>query len=309
MIEKRNQKLNLEVKLGKLELATPIICASGTFGFGDELKGLVDFKSIGAITTKTITLLAREGNPPPRVYETEHGVINSVGLENPGLESFIKEKLPLIKKLPTKCIVSIGGFSNEEYAQIVKELDPKDEIDAFEINLSCPNLKLKKPISQNEQATFSLTKDLRGLTDKPLFIKITPEVTDIVEIANAVQAGGADAVSLVNTFFSMAIDIETKKPYIGSIYGGYSGPAIRPLSLYRVWQVAQSLKIPIIGGGGIEKPCDAIEFILAGASAVSLGTINMVQPNSAKTVLTGIKEYMKRKQIKDINELKGGLIV
>ncbi len=300
---------NLKVKLGKLTLDNPIVCASGTFGFGDELRGLADFKSIGAITTKTITLLPREGNPPPRVYETAKGVINSVGLENPGLENFIKEKLPLIRKVPTKRIISVGGFSDEEYGQIVKELSLKEEIDAFEINLSCPNLKLKRPISQDGQATFSLTKNLRSLTEKPLFVKITPEVTDIVEIANAVQAAGADGVSLVNTFFSMAIDIESKKPYIGSIYGGYSGPAIKPLSLYRVWQVAQSLKIPIIGGGGIEKAADAIEFILAGASAISLGTINMVQPNSAKTVLAGIKEYMKRKQIKDINELKGGLIV
>jgi len=307
--EHRKPKTNLRVKLGKLKLATPIICASGTFGFGDELKGLADFKSIGAITTKTITLLPREGNPPPRIYETERGVINSVGLENPGLGSFIKEKLPLISKLPTKCIVSIGGFTFQEYQECIRTLNSKKEVDAFEINLSCPNLKLKKLVSQSAQATYQLTTSLRKLTKKPLFIKITPEVTNITRIANAVEAAGADAISLVNTFFSMAIDIETKKPYIGSIYGGYSGPAIKPLSLYRVWQVAQNVDIPLIAGGGIEKASDAIEFILAGATAVSLGIVNIVYPNSAKTILAGIKEYMKRKQISDIIKLKGAIKV
>ncbi|MCK5491835.1 MAG: dihydroorotate dehydrogenase [Candidatus Omnitrophica bacterium] len=297
--------MKLSVKLGKLELDSPIICASGTFGFGEELKGLVDFKAIGAITTKTLTLDPRKGNPPPRIYETDCGVLNSVGMENPGVEGFIKHKLPLIEKLKTKCIVSVGGFSNKEYEEIIKKLTELKGVDAFEVNLSCPNLKLKKLVSQNSKATYTLVTLLRKLTKKSLFVKITPEVTDIVQIAKAVEDGGADAVSLVNTYFSMAIDIESQKPILGNVYGGYSGRAVKPMSLYKVWKVAQNVNIPIIGGGGIENFSDAIEFILAGATAVSLGTVNLVDPDSSKTVLIGIKEYMKKKKITDINNIRG----
>lgn len=297
--------MNLKVKLGKLKLDTPIISASGTFGYGDELKGLANYKSIGAITTKTITLKPRAGNRPPRIYESECGVMNSVGLENPGLKVFINEKLPEIKKLNTKCIVSVGGFSNKEYSQVVGALDKEKGIDGFEINLSCPNLQLKKLISQDAKATYNLTKALRKITKKPLFIKITPEVTDIVKIAKAVKQGRADAVALVNTFFSLRINIETRKPYLGNVYGGYSGRAIKPMSLYRVWKVAKEVKIPVIGGGGIETASDAVEFILAGATAVSLGTINLAEPNSAKTILAGIKKYMLKNNFKEVRELKG----
>jgi len=303
----KKEKINLKVKLAGLTLDNPIVCASGTFGFGEELRGLTNFKNIGAIITKTITLLPRAGNPPPRIYETGCGVMNSVGLENPGLDGFIKEKLPLLEKLPAKCIVSVGGFSSAEYQEIVEQLETKKGIDGYEINLSCPNLRLKKMISQSETATYKLTKALRKLTKRPLFIKISPEVTDIVKTAHAVEAAGADAVSLVNTFFSMAIDTETQKPYLGSIYGGYSGRAIKPLSLYRVWRVAQNMKIPIIGGGGIETASDAIEFILAGATAVSLGTVNLVFPDQASQIIEEIKKYMKRKNITDINKLRGKL--
>jgi dihydroorotate dehydrogenase (NAD+) catalytic subunit len=300
--------MNVTVKLGTLKLKTPIICASGTFGYGGELKGLVDFKNIGAIVGKTITLEPRAGNPDPRIYEAEYGVLNSVGLENPGLEGFIKEKLLLMSKLATRRIVSIGGFSLEEYETCVKKLENESGIDAFEINLSCPNIRLKKIVSQDAVATRQVVKALRILTERPLFIKITPEVTDIAQIAKAAQEAGADAISLVNTFFSMSINIETRKPRLGNIFGGYSGRAIKPLALYRTWQVAQSVKIPIIAGGGIESASDAIEFILAGATAVSLGTINLVYPNIAKDILKGIKEYLKRKRIDDINTLRGAIV-
>ena len=300
--------MKVSVKIGKLELRNPIISASGTFGYGDELKGLANLKAIGAITTKTITLEPQAGNRPPRIYESESGVMNSVGLENPGLGVFISEKLPEIRKLNIKCIVSVGGFSNQEYSQVVGALTKEKGVDGLEINLSCPNLKLKKLISQDAKATYTLTKVLRKITKKPLFIKITPEVTDIVEIAKAVKQGGADGVSLVNTFFSLRINTETRKPYLGNVYGGYSGRAIKPMSLYRVWKVAKEVKIPIIGGGGIESANDAIEFILAGATAVSLGTINLVNPNSAEDVLSGIKRYMKKKEVSDVGKLRGGLI-
>jgi len=301
-------KINLKVKLGKLRLDAPIISASGTFGYGNELKDLANLKSIGAITTKTITLKPRAGNLPPRIYESECGVMNSVGLENPGLRVFMKEKLPEIKNLNTKCIVSVGGFSSMEYRKVVEALTNEKRVDGFEINLSCPNLKLKKLISQDARATYNLTKTLRGITKKSLFIKITPEVSDIVKIAKAVKQGGADGISLVNTFFSLRINTETRKPYLGNVYGGYSGRAIKPMSLYRVWKVAKEVKIPIIGGGGIENANDAIEFILAGASAVSLGTVNLVSPNSGEYILSGIKKYMNKNKINDLGKLRGGLI-
>jgi dihydroorotate dehydrogenase (NAD+) catalytic subunit len=269
---------------------------------------LVNFKNIGAITTKTITLHSREGNPAPRIYETEYGVINSIGLQNPGIDGFLEEKFPALLKLPVKLIISCGGFSQPDYEEIVTRLESKKEIEAFEINLSCPNLKMKKMFSQDKELTYSLVKSLRSLTIKTLIIKITPEVTDIVEIAKAAQDGGADALSLVNTFFALSINIETRKPYLGSVYGGYSGRAIKPLALFKVWQVYQSVQIPIIGGGGIENTNDAVEFFLAGATAVSIGTINLVYPNRAAQILSGIKQYMKRKKISDIAELKGTMV-
>lgn len=299
--------MNLKVKLNNFQLPTPIICASGTFGYGQELKGLVNFKNIGAITTKTITLQPRAGNPPPRIYETEYGVVNSIGLENPGLEGFLEEKLPMLIKLPVKSIVSIGGFLQEDYEGIVKRLEDKKEIEALEINLSCPNIKMKKMFSQNSELTYTLVKSLRALTRKTLIIKITPEIDDIVEIAKASKDAGADVLSLINTFFALAINIETKKPYLGSIYGGYSSRAIKPLALYKVWQVYKNVDIPIIGGGGIENANDAIEFFLAGATAISIGTINLVYPNRASDIVKGIKEYMKRKKIENINSLRGAM--
>ncbi|MCF7873473.1 MAG: dihydroorotate dehydrogenase [Candidatus Omnitrophica bacterium] len=296
--------MDLAVNIGKLTLKNPIICASGTFGFGDELKGLVDFSSIGAVVSKTITLEPREGNIPPRIYETNCGVINSIGLANPGVDSFIKEKLPALGKLKTKHIVSLGGSFKKEYKQLVEKLDKEDKVDAFELNLSCPNLGKKKLISQSQKLSSDLIKNLRKLTKKTLIAKLTPEVTDIVKIAKAVSDAGADAVSMVNTYFSLAIDIEKKKSYLGNITGGYSGPAIKPMSLYRVWQVANSVKLPVIGGGGIINYKDAIEFFLAGSAAVSLGTINLTDPNSAKDILKEVKKYMKKNKMKNLGDLR-----
>lgn len=300
---------NFGVKIGKLVLSNPIVCASGTFGFGEELRGIVDFKNMGAVITKTITLFPRAGNSPPRIFETECGVLNSIGLENPGVEAFIRDKAPNLDKINTKIIVSIGGGSVGEYSEIVNKLENLKNIEAFELNLSCPNIKDKKIVSQNEKMTYKLIKAVRSATKRTLIAKITPEVTDITRVAAAAEDAGADAVSLVNTFFAMAIDIEKKKPYLCNGYGGYSGRAIKPLSLYRVWRCARKIKIPIIGGGGIETASDAIEFILAGATAVSLGTINLVYPNAARTVLDGIKQYLRRSKTRDINDLKGKLKV
>lgn len=299
------KRVDLRVDIGRLKLNSPIICASGTFGFGSELSSLVDFSSIGAITAKTITLEAKKGNIPPRIYETSSGVINSIGLENPGLEIFIKEKLPALFGLNTAYIVSLGGSCLQEYQELLGRLNQEKRVDAFELNLSCPNLKSKKLVSQSPRETAKLIYSLRKLTKKALIAKLTPEVTDIVKVAKAAEGSGADAVSLVNTYFSLAIDIETRKPYLGNICGGYSGPAIKPISLYKVWQVARSLKIPVIGGGGISCYKDALEFLIAGARAVSLGTINLAYPNAAKDILGKIREYMIRNKIESLKELKG----
>lgn len=300
--------MNLAVKISNFELKTPIVCASGTFGYAEELKGLVNFKNIGAVTTKTITPEPRAGNQPPRIYETEYGVMNSIGLENPGLAGFLKEKLPSLSKLSVKSIISVGGFSQEDYEGMVKALEDKKEIEAIEVNLSCPNIRMKKMFSQSSEATYSLVKSLRAITKKTFIVKITPEVSDITEIAKAARDAGADAIALVNTFFALGINIETRKPYLGSVYGGYSSRAIKPLALYKVWQVHKNVNIPLIAGGGIETASDAIEFFLAGATAISIGTINLVYPNRASEIVEGLKDYMKRKKIKDINELRGGVI-
>jgi dihydroorotate dehydrogenase (NAD+) catalytic subunit len=300
--------MRLTTNIGKLNLKNPIICASGTFGFGIELKDIVDFNNLGAFVTKTLTLNQRQGNLPPRIVETTCGVLNSIGLENPGIDGFIKDILPQIKKLNTKFIVSIGGSDLEEYREITRRLRSLKEIEALEVNLSCPNIKMKKMISQSARVTYRVVKSLRSLTNKVLIVKITGEVEDIVKVAKAIKDAGADAISLVNTFYGLAIDINTKRPYLGSIYGGYSGRGIKPLSLYRVWQVAKNIDVSIIGGGGITDYKDAIEFLLVGADAVSIGTVNLANPNSAKFILKGITDYMRANKIKDIKELIGGLI-
>ncbi|RKY33730.1 MAG: dihydroorotate dehydrogenase [Candidatus Omnitrophota bacterium] len=301
--------MNLGVKIGKLQLKYPIVTASGTFGFGEELSSLVDFSSLGALVTKTITLKSRRGNPPPRIREVECGVLNSIGLDNPGVEGFLKNKLPKIKKLGVPFIVSVGGYSPSEYVEVVKVLDRVKGIKAIEINLSCPNLRQKKMFSQSARLTFKITDSLRRITKKTLIVKLTGEVEDIRKIAKSAEYGGADALSLVNTFFAMGVDVDTKKPFLGRVYGGYSGKGIKPLSLYRVWECAKVVKIPIIGGGGIDNYRDAIEFFLVGAKVISLGTINLVNPNAAKSILNGIIKYMQKNKIKDINELVGGLVV
>lgn len=296
--------MDVSVNIGKVKLASPVVCASGTFGFGDELKGLTDFSAIGAVVAKTITLLAKQGNLPPRIYETDCGVINSIGLENPGVEEFIREKIPVFKEQKTKYIVSLGGSKKEEYQELIRRLDKQKGIHAFELNLSCPNLKSKRLIAQNQKATAALIQAVRGLTEKTLIAKLTPEVTDIVKIAKAAENSGADALSLTNTYFSLAIDVELRKPCLGNTRGGYSGPAIKPMSLYKVWQAAGAVKIPVIGGGGIINYKDALEFLLAGARAVSLGTVNLTYPNAAKGILTEIKKYMKKNKMKNLKELR-----
>ncbi len=300
-------KPDIRTKIGTLRLKTPVVCASGTFGYGVELRNLTDYSCLGAFITKTITLQERRGNKPPRIFETGAGVLNSIGLENPGVDSFISEYIPQIKKIPARCIVSIGGMNIDEYRQVLKKLESIKTVAAYEINLSCPNLQLKKMISQDPSATYRYIKSLRSLTRRTLIAKLTPEVDDITKVAAAAKRGGADALSLVNTFLGMAINIQTRRPYLGNIYGGYSGCAIKPLALYRVWKVSRSVDIAVIGGGGISSGADAIEFFLAGANAVSIGTYTFVQPNAAKDIVSGLKRYMKKRKINKLKTMIGSM--
>lgn len=301
-------KPNLSVSLGRLKLKNPVLVASGTFGYAEEFRYFMNLKELGAIITKTITLEARQGNPPPRTCETAAGLLNSIGLENPGLEAFLKEKLPYLSKIGVPIIVSIASeYDPEEFIVIAKRLDKIKTVCAIELNISCPNLKSKKLISQDAGATYDLVKDVRRLTRKVLITKLSPNVSDITEIAIAAKEAGSDVIALINTLSGMSIDIETKKPRLGCIYGGLSGPAIRPVAIKMVWDVYQKIKIPIIGMGGIIDTQSAIEFFLAGATAIALGTANFINPGIAIEIIKGLRQYCIKNKINSIKELTGSL--
>lgn len=302
-------KPDLKVKIGKLELKNPAMTASGTFGFAEEFKEVVDINRLGAIITKSITLKPREGNPPPRIVETSSGILNSIGLQNDGIEEFVKDKLPLLKRIKTAVIVSIAGESLVEYEALTKRLDKIDRIDAIEINISCPNVKGGLEFSAEPRSTFEVVGLARKNTNKTLITKLSPNVKDIGEIAKAAEEAGTDAVSLVNTFSGMAIDIETKMPRLGNVVGGLSGPAIKPIALRMVWEVAKRVKVPVIGIGGIMDYNDALEFIIAGASAVEVGTASFVNPKATIEIIDGIESYMSKNRIKNMKGLIGCLKV
>ncbi|HDZ77270.1 MAG TPA: dihydroorotate dehydrogenase [Candidatus Omnitrophica bacterium] len=307
--------MNTAISLGTLRLKNPVLVASGTFGYAEEFKNLIKVERLGALVTKTITLCPRQGNLPPRIAETPSGMLNSIGLENKGLDNFIKEKLPHLKKLDTPIVVSIAGESLNEYAELAKKLSLKG-ISALELNLSCPNIKAAKIknqrgtlISQDASATYKVIKAVRRSTKKTIIAKLTPNVGDISLIARAAEDAGADSISLVNTFLAMSIDIKSKKPKLANITGGLSGPAIKPIALRMVWEVARAVKIPVVGCGGIMTASDAIEFIIAGARAVQIGTANFVNPKAATDIILGIKDYMRINKITNINKLIGSLKV
>jgi len=288
--------INMKTTIGTLKLKNPVIVASGTFGYGEEFAGLVDIKKLGAIVTKTITVKPRAGNKPPRIFETPSGMLNSIGLENKGINDFIKNKLPKLGKLGTPIIVSIAGEDVKEYAILAKKLNIRKEVAALELNLSCPNVKHKakyKLIAQDPEAVTEVIHQVRQVTNKPIIAKLSPNVTSISQIAKAAERAGADAISLVNTFFAMSFDVKTGKPRLGNVTGGLSGPAIRPMAVYLVRQVNQAVKIPIIGIGGIMNTDDAIEFFLAGADIIAVGTANFVEPDAAVKIIKGIKKWKK----------------
>jgi dihydroorotate dehydrogenase (NAD+) catalytic subunit len=303
-------KVNLGVDIGGCKLKSPVMVASGTFGYGDEFADYVDPAKLGAIVTKTITRHRREGNRPPRLCETTGGVLNAIGLQNSGLDDFIASKMKRYKNFPTNLIVSVGGETNDEYAEVIKALTSFDEIAAFELNISCPNIEYRdKIIAQDQELTRRAVRAARAATDKPLIVKLSPNVCDITAIAQAAQEAGADALSLINTLLGMAIDVDARRSVLGNITGGLSGPAIKPVALRMVWQVHNKVTLPIIGMGGIMNARDAIEFLLAGASAVAVGTANFVEPRTALDVLHGIEAYCAKHRITDIKELIGSLNV
>lgn len=301
-------RTKLSVNIGKLKLKNPVMVASGTFGYAEELKDLVNLKELGAIVTKTITLKPRRGNAPSRTYETPAGMLNSIGLENPGIEAFLKGKMPFFKKSGVPIIVSIASEStDEEFIKLTSHLDKIKEVAAIELNISCPNIRASNLISQDPKATYEVVKSVRKVTNKTLITKLSPNVTDIAEIALAAEKAGSDAVSLINTLTGMAIDVQTKKPKIASITAGLSGPAIRPIAVRMIWEVFQKIKIPIIGMGGIIDTLSALEFFIAGATAVGIGTANFINPKASQEILEGIKKYLIENKIKDIKEIVGSL--
>jgi dihydroorotate dehydrogenase (NAD+) catalytic subunit len=301
--------LNLSVSLGKLKLTNPVMVASGTFGYGQEYKDLVPLKKLGAIITKTITLKPRCGNSAARIVETYQGIINSIGLENPGIEVFFQEKLPFLQKIGVPIIVSISADKATRFAELARRLSTIKAIAALELNLSCPNVGKKDLVSQDARATYQVVKAVRKATKLTVISKLSPNVTDITTIAKAAKDAGSDVLSLVNTFFALAVDINTRRPKLGNITGGLSGPAIKPQALWMVREVFQTVKIPIIGMGGIMNTQDALEFIICGASAIAVGTANFVHPRTTVEIITGIKRYLKKNKIKDIKKLVGSFLI
>ena len=300
--------MNLEVSIGHMRMKNPVTTASGTFGYGGEYAGFVDLNMLGAVTVKGISLEPRRGNPPPRLYETACGMLNSIGLQNVGLERFLEEKLPYLRRFDTKVIVNILGGSIDEYCRLASGLDGK--VDAIELNVSCPNVKRGGIIfSSNTHMLRSLIREVRAVVKRSvLIVKLSPNSSDIVQHARISEAEGADAVSMINTIAAMAIDIHTRKPRLSNIIGGLSGPAIKPIGVRMVWEAHRSIGIPIVGMGGIMTAEDAIEYMLAGARAVSVGTANFVNPRATMEILEGIKSYMQTHGIDDINQIIGGLI-
>ena len=302
--------VDLSVEIGKLKLKNPIMTASGTFGYGEEFADFIDLNRLGGIIVKGTTLHHREGNPYPRMAETPSGMLNAVGLQNKGVDYFIEHIYPRIKDLDTRVIVNVSGSCIDDYVAVCEKLSPLDKVAAVEINISCPNVKqggmgFGTTCSGAESVTSAVRKDYDGT----MIVKLTPNVTDITEIARAVEAAGADAVSLTNTFLGMAIDVEKRKPMLSTITGGLSGPCIRPIAVRMVWQVANAVQVPVVGLGGIASGRDAIEFLLAGANAVQIGTANFVDPQVTVKAIDYIEDYLKRHQITSVRELIGGMEV
>jgi len=300
--------MKLSVKIGDMTLKNPVMVASGTFGYGQEASDFLDLSCLGGIITKSVTLKPRAGNPPPRICELPGGMLNSIGLANVGLERFIEEKLPFLRGLNTQLIVNIAGGVADEFGEVLERLDDESGIAAYELNFSCPNVKEGGlEFSQNANVLSRVTRKLRKITKRPLIVKLTPNVSGIGSIARAAEESGADAISAINTVLGFAVDIEQKRPRIYRGLAGYSGPAIKPIALAKVYEAAQNVNIPIIGIGGIKSGEDALEFIITGATAVQIGAANFIDPRTSEFVLQGILEYGARHGVDSIASLIGSL--
>jgi dihydroorotate dehydrogenase (NAD+) catalytic subunit len=300
------KKPDIKVCIGSLELKNPVMTASGTFGYGEEFDSLVNLHRLGAIIAKGISLLPMQGNPPPRIAETACGMLNAIGLENVGLERFLTEKLTFLKGIETPLIVNILGDTIEDYEQLAKRLDDEEKVAAVEVNISCPNVKQGGvAFGTDPGMAHAVTKAVCRNFSRPVIVKLSPNVTDIVMIGRAVEEAGADGLSLINTVLGMAIDIESCKPKLANTFGGLSGPAIKPIALRMVWQVAAGVSIPVIGIGGISTPEDAIEFFLAGATAIQVGTANFINPQATEEIIDGIELYLNKNGIASIEDIIG----
>lgn len=298
--------IDMRVNIAGIKMKNPVMTASGTFGFGREYAKFYDLSRLGGIVVKGLTLEPREGNKPPRIAETSAGMLNSVGLQNPGVEFFMREELPFLRQYDVAVIANIAGNTVEEYCRMTEKLG--SSVDGIELNISCPNVKEGGvAFGIKCDSVYNITRRVKEYCKVPLIVKLSPNVTDIREIASAAEEGGADAVSLINTLLGMAIDINTRKPILANVVGGLSGPAVKPVAVRMVWQVAQTVKIPVIGMGGISCWQDAVEFMLAGADAVSIGTANFVDPYIPLEVTEGIKCYMEKHKIDNISHLKGNM--
>lgn len=296
---------NLSVNIGGLKLKNPVMVASGTFGYAKEFEKLVNLKHLGAIITKTITLNPRQGNPMPRICETASGMLNAIGLQNEGIDDFIKEKMPYLSRIGVPIIISISGNNIDEFFILARRLNKIKAISGIELNISCPNIKCKGLVAQDKKETYEVVKAVRKTTSKTVITKLSPNVTDITEIARAAEDAGSDAVSLVNTFLGMAIDVETEKSKLGNTTGGLSGPCIKPIALRMVYEASRNINIPVIGMGGIMNASDAIEFILAGATAIQVGTANFIEPGVSGKIIKGIEAYLKKHKIERIQDIVG----
>jgi len=301
---------DISVSVAGIQMKNPVMTASGTFGYGQEFTPVLDLNTLGGIIVKGLSLKPSPGNPPPRIVETSGGILNAIGLENIGLDAFIEEKLPFLRTINTPIILNIYGRDLYEYTELVTRVDQIEGIAGIEVNISCPNVKAGGIVfGSDPKLAFELIGSVRKRTQLPLIVKLSPNVTDIAVIARSVEEAGADAVSLINTIIGMAVDVETRRPRLASITGGLSGPPIKPVALRMVWEVVNAVKIPVIGGGGIMNASDALEFLIVGARAVQVGTANLVNPRVTNAIIKGIEEYLKQKNIYNIVQLVGSLIV
>jgi dihydroorotate dehydrogenase (NAD+) catalytic subunit len=305
-----SKKPQMRVDIGGIEIKNPVMTASGTFGYASEFEELIDLNRLGAIVVKGLSLEPSRGNPPPRIVETPCGMLNAIGLENVGLAAFVKEKLPFLRRLDTPIFVNIYGKSTKEYAELAARLEDIDGVSGIEVNISCPNVKSGgMAFGAYPESAAEVVRAIRKQTAKPLMVKLSPNVTDITEIAKSVETEGADSISLINTITGMAIDIETRRPKIANITGGLSGPAIKPVALRMVWQVAQTVNVPVVGIGGIMTAKDALEFLIAGAVAVQIGTANFINSHATTDIIDGIETFLMERNISDIADIIASLKV